>query len=658
LQATSHTMDGCVPIIRPAQPKDFNHIIQLARTIAGEGDAFPWEDLGSSDEEAMLAQMWLPEPAHAPEAAQAVWTKGQPRETFVCELDGIPGIVGAYTLQPSGLWRCSHIARCAYMVAPEKRRCGLGKQMCSHSLREAKRHRYLGVQLDMVVSTNAAAIGVLTSCGFKIMCTLPRVFRHARQGLVGAHVMFHDFSGIECGKPKSSSAEVVRTASNDDALVFTVGEDVRLLPQTVPSFKVHPPLPQGMHICSSTGIISGMPSKECQETTYQIIAGEARFQVLEKTNFEPSVCINEVFAAQLENVTDLRDMPKEPFKSRAYGDWMIWMVHRAWLNDPTLLELNFNNMHMPEPHVEPRIAPKLMKAMQTNSHLEVLSLSNANMQKIQAIELATALCVNCSVRTINLESNCLDSNSVRQLANSIAENSSSVVEQLRFSHQRQMGNIFFGRPAEEAVGMMMQKNMTIVKLGFECDDAHWRNEIDRALLRNNDRMRRRMQGSSDDVEKIVRAEEKSMGQMTLHEVPLASVAPNDFFSERSNHHSILRAYMAQNLQLPTPLQLQQYAKSAGTTIPYTQVAPLIKECRAWILQNALDRQAMVVDAFGVTFEGKLSAWNQTNECWSVDINTLGCAKMKFKADKEPVVFLSPVWEDWLSCSKSKSRGGA
>ncbi len=35
---------------------------------------------------------------------------------------------------------------------------------------------------------------------------------------------------------------------------------------------------------------------------------------------------------------------------------MIWMVHRCWLNDPTLDVLDFSCMEMPLPHVEPRCA--------------------------------------------------------------------------------------------------------------------------------------------------------------------------------------------------------------------------------------------------------------------------------------------------------------
>merc|ERR1719220_1405380 len=207
--------------------------------------------------------------------------------------------------------------------------------------------------------------------------------------------------------------------------------------------------------------------------------------------------INEDFATRLENVADVGDLLPEPARTKCYGNWMIWMVHRAWLNDPTLVDFNFNNMHMPAPEIEPRIAPKLMAAMAANTHIQVLSLSNSNVQKAQGLELATALLKNGVLRTLNLESNWLDSNTVRELALAVKANNDSKIEHLRFSHQKQMGQ-FFGRPTEEAVGQMMEKNETIVKLGFECDDAHWRNLIDRALLRNNDMWRRRQQGPAED----------------------------------------------------------------------------------------------------------------------------------------------------------------
>merc|ERR1719333_188830 len=90
-----------------------------------------------------------------------------------------------------------------------------------------------------------------------------------------------------------------------------------------------------------------------------------------------------------------------PLRVKAFGDWMVWMVHRAYLNDPELVELNFNNMHMPPGHMEHRIAPKLMKAMETNTHIECLSLMNSNLQKQQGVELAASLLKNCSLQVLN-----------------------------------------------------------------------------------------------------------------------------------------------------------------------------------------------------------------------------------------------------------------
>jgi hypothetical protein len=298
-----------------------------------------------------------------------------------------------------------------------------------------------------------------------------------------------------------------------------------------------------------------------------------------------------------------------------------------------------------------------MKAMESNTHIEVLSLSNANVQKLQGLELANALRINCTVKTLNLESNCLDSSSVRQLALSIRDNAASTIEQLRVNHQRQMCN-FFGRPAEEAVGLMMQRNMTIVKLGFECDDAHWRNEIDRALLRNNDKLRRKLQGSCSDASSAGYVEEKTLGQVTLQDAPSTDVKPSDFFHEKCDHRSILRSYMAQNLQLPSPLQLQHYAKNIGSSLPYSSIAPLIKECRSWLLNNAVGNGAVIVDAFGVASEGTVISWQEINERSNVDVSTFAGSRVNFRSDREPVIFLSSAWSSWLGSIKRRSRGGA
>lgn len=70
---------------------------------------------------------------------------------------------------------------------------------------------------------------------------------------------------------------------------------------------------------------------------------------------------------------------------------------------------------MPPAHIEPRIAPKLVKAMEMNKHIENLTLYDSNLQKAspgmrdgcisqaQGCELAASLRKNVTVKSLNLE---------------------------------------------------------------------------------------------------------------------------------------------------------------------------------------------------------------------------------------------------------------
>jgi len=168
---------------------------------------------------------------------------------------------------------------------------------------------------------------------------------------------------------------------------------------------------------------------------------------------------------------------------------MIWMVHRAWLNDPSLTEFNFSGKTMPPPKAEPRVSVKLMKAMARNTNITSLLLPNANMMKPQAHELAEALKVNTTVRILNIESNNLDAAGIKKIAESLQANENSALEQFRFSNQRGVHD--FGRPCEQALCSLVEKNTRLVKLGFTCSDNHMRMVIDKAVLRNNDLARKR-----------------------------------------------------------------------------------------------------------------------------------------------------------------------
>jgi len=626
--------------IRPAAEKDFDQIINLAQQVAEEPDAFLFDETYTREE---LESQWLPEPS-------------QQAETFVLEVPGFDGIAGVYVLHPAAHGRGSHIAHGLYMVAPAARRRGHGKALCEHSIQEARKRGYRGMRINMVVATNVAAQRVCAACGFRLLCTLPRAFQHPARGLVDTFLMFHD---LGCGEAAASRDLPVKPALQYPAVgaIFT-GDEVSIRPLAPERpggahFEVEPCLPQGLRLDPASGCITGHPV-EPMEQKY-VIKATSTTALLLKVEDPPecdhvSMSINEDFATLLETVTQIEHMLPEPAKIRgSYGDWMIWMVHRAWLDDPALVDLNFSNMHMPPPHMEPRIAPKLVVAMARNTHMENLTLSNSNLQKASGVELAQSLRVNRTLKTVNLECNWLDSNAVRELALAIKDNPGCNIEHLRFSHQKQMGQ-FFGRPTEEAVGQMMNSNEGIVKLGFECDDAHWRNIIDRALLRNNDFWRKRQAGP--DPEALPTPEERPLGRVLLLAPPAEESA-----KEVLAKYSELCDYLDNNLKMPTTSQLQNCSKNSGRQqLAYAVAAPMIKELRAWMLDRAVGQEITVFDIFGTPANGVLRKWSAEHDHWSVDIWVEEGKRCTFRSSRDPAISVSEAWVQWLRPHAARQIG--
>mmetsp|Transcript_17402 Transcript_17402/g.41247 ORF Transcript_17402/g.41247 Transcript_17402/m.41247 type:complete len:937 (-) Transcript_17402:65-2875(-) len=438
---------------------------------------------------------------------------------------------------------------------------------------------------------------------------------------------------------------------------YAVGEPMTIEPELEGpgcSFSVEPALPEGVSLDASTGLISGTPAGESPETTYTVTATNESgsidttftFQV-EETQTVDAEAIDQNFAAKLEEIDDLADLNavEEPSKVKSFGDWMIWMVHRAHLNDPTLTDFNFNNLHMPPPHMEERIAPKLVKAMAHNTHITTLSLVNSNLHKGEGCLLAESLKSNNTVLHVNLENNCLDSAAVRNIAECIAQNSDSKLESLRVAQQKQVGNSF-GRPVEEAFGQLLEKNERLLRLGFVCSDAHWRNLIDRALLRNNDfarRRRKKMQGGEEDE---VQAEEKSLSRLVLltpPQKPLSEMSGSQEPSQRA-----VQGFVAAHRKFPTPTQLQAYGKSNGMPLKYSELSPALQEFLASVLDAARGTEVTVADAFEVDTSGTMKSWSIKNSNWSLDIWTSDKRFLyKSPAGKQPSVTISESWAAWL-----------
>lgn len=159
---------------------------------------------------------------------------------------------------------------------------------------------------------------------------------------------------------------------------------------------------------------------------------------------------------------------------------MVWMVHRVALNDPILTRLDFSTYGMPMGEEEDRIVTKLMEAIGSNTHLEELQLSDSNLHGGQEAEaLASSLRRNRTLRRLNIECNFLQPEDLRQIFGALVQNTS--LEELKCSCQ------FCDQPTwdtYQCLAEALKKNRSLRKLGMELTDAHWRDQINRGLVRN------------------------------------------------------------------------------------------------------------------------------------------------------------------------------
>ena len=112
-------------------------------------------------------------------------------DTFVA-VDNNGEILGTYIIKPNQIDLGNHIANCSYMVNPKYQGRGTGKFLCEHSIQFAKDKGYLGIQFNIVVSTNTVAVELWKKYEFEIIGITPKGFRHKSLGLVDTYMMFKE----------------------------------------------------------------------------------------------------------------------------------------------------------------------------------------------------------------------------------------------------------------------------------------------------------------------------------------------------------------------------------------------------------------------------------------------------------------------------------
>lgn len=166
VMGTWQTSEG----IRPAVCNDWAGIWDIFHRVVKQGTTYVYD------------------PDTTEQQARDIWLNPTPlAKTFVMEKDG--QIVATYLLKPNQPGLGDHVANAGFMVHPDRHGQGIGRRIAEHCLVQAKEMGFLAMQFNFVISTNIGAVGLWQSLGFEIAGILPKVYRHATEGLVDAYVM-------------------------------------------------------------------------------------------------------------------------------------------------------------------------------------------------------------------------------------------------------------------------------------------------------------------------------------------------------------------------------------------------------------------------------------------------------------------------------------
>jgi ribosomal protein S18 acetylase RimI-like enzyme len=124
------------------------------------------------------------------EEARSLWMEQPPGRTVVA-VDG-DRVLGSAKMGPNRPGRGAHVATASFMVDPAAQGRGLGRALGEHVVAWAGEAGFRAIQFNAVVETNAAAVHLWQSLGFRILGTAPGAFAHPEHGYVGLHVMYRD----------------------------------------------------------------------------------------------------------------------------------------------------------------------------------------------------------------------------------------------------------------------------------------------------------------------------------------------------------------------------------------------------------------------------------------------------------------------------------
>lgn len=157
--------------IREATEDDWDQIWPFWRDVVADGETYAYPEDASSDQ------------------ARALWLERPPGRCVVA-VDPDGTILGSAKMGPNRPGRGAHIGTASFMVSPAARGRGVGRALAEEMIAWHRSQGYAGIQFNAVVETNAAAVALWQSLGFRIIGTVPDAFESRTHGRVGLHVMY------------------------------------------------------------------------------------------------------------------------------------------------------------------------------------------------------------------------------------------------------------------------------------------------------------------------------------------------------------------------------------------------------------------------------------------------------------------------------------
>lgn len=174
-----------------ANESDWPAIWPIWHVVVAAGETYVWSPDTGYDE---ARRLWmLPPPAEVLVAANDEAEQGGDSDAEGGEgAHGGGAVVGSALVKPNHPGLGSHVANAGFMVDPAVQGQGVGRLLGEAVLDRARNAGYEAMQFNAVVSTNHGAIHLWKSLGFEVVGTVPRAFRHAREGLVDLLVMYRE----------------------------------------------------------------------------------------------------------------------------------------------------------------------------------------------------------------------------------------------------------------------------------------------------------------------------------------------------------------------------------------------------------------------------------------------------------------------------------